>query len=106
VQRRVSYVSVPPDVWALARAFAAVLGETMPPPLRLITRVVDRLGPARARALLGQALTVEAQGSTSRTSRVLMQGLSFRLTVRPGVGASQRGAPPRRPCRPDGAGDR
>ncbi len=62
VQRRVSYVSVPPVVWALARAFAAVLGETMPPPLRIITRVVDRLGPARARALLGQALTVEAQG--------------------------------------------
>ncbi len=61
-QRRVSYVSVPPDVWALARAFAAVLGETMPPPLRLITRVVDRLGSDRARALLGQALTVEAQG--------------------------------------------
>ncbi len=62
VQRRVSYVSVPPAVWALARAFAAVLGETMPPPLRIITRVVDRLGPARARALLGQALAVEAQG--------------------------------------------
>jgi len=62
VQRRVSYVSVPPDVWALARAIAAVLGETLPPPLRIITRVVDRLGPARARALLGQALTVEAQG--------------------------------------------
>ncbi len=62
VQRRVSYVSVPPDVWALARAFAAVLDETMPPPLRIITRVVDRLGPARARALLGQALIVEAQG--------------------------------------------
>jgi len=62
VQQRVSYVSVPPDVWALARAFAAVLGETLPPPLRIITRVVDRLGPARARALLGQALTVEAQG--------------------------------------------
>ncbi len=61
-QRRVSYVAVPPDVWALARAFAAVLGETMPPPLRIITRVVDRLGPDRARALLGQALTVEAQG--------------------------------------------
>ncbi len=62
VQRRVSYVSVPPAVWALARAFAAVLGETLPPPLRIITRVVDRLGPDRARALLGQALTVEAQG--------------------------------------------
>jgi len=31
-------------------------------PLRLITRIVDRLGPDRARALLGQALTVEAQG--------------------------------------------
>ena len=46
----------------MARAFAAVLGETLPPPLRLITRVVDRLGPDRARALLGQALTVEAQG--------------------------------------------
>jgi len=61
-ERRVSYVSVPPDVWALARAFAAVLGETLPPPLRIITRIVDRLGPARARALLGQALTVEAQG--------------------------------------------
>jgi hypothetical protein len=58
----VSYVSVPPDVWALARAVAVVLGETMPPPIRLITRIVDRLGPARARALLGQALTVEAQG--------------------------------------------
>ncbi len=62
VQRRVSYVSVPPNVWALARAFAAVLSETMPPPLRIITRVVQRLGPDRARALLGQALTVEAQG--------------------------------------------
>ena len=56
------YVSVPPDVWALARAVAVVLGETLPPPIRLITRIVDRLGPARARALLGQALTVEAQG--------------------------------------------
>jgi len=32
------------------------------PPTRTITRAVDRLGPARARALLGQALTVEAQG--------------------------------------------
>ena len=61
-ERRVSYVSVPPDVWALARAFAAVLGETMPPPLRLITRTVQRLGPEQARAFLGQALTVEAQG--------------------------------------------
>jgi len=56
------YVSVPPDVWALARAVAVVLGETLPPPIRLITRIMDRLGPARARALLGQALTVEAQG--------------------------------------------
>jgi len=60
--RPVSYVSVPPDVWAVARAFAAVLGETMPPPIRTITRAVDRLGPARALALLGQALTIEAQG--------------------------------------------
>jgi len=56
------YVSVPPDVWALARAVAAVLDETMPPPIRTITRAVDRLGPDRARALLGQTLTVEAQG--------------------------------------------
>jgi len=39
-----------------------VLGETMPPPIRIITRAVDRLGPERARAVLGQALTVEAQG--------------------------------------------
>jgi len=81
VQRRVPYVSVPPDVWALARAFAAVLGETLPPPLRIITRVVDRLGPARARALLGQALTVEAQGGltlpdgTRRTSGVFFFSL-------------------------------
>jgi len=56
------YVSVPPDVWALARGIAAVLGETMPPPIRTITRVVDRLGADRARALLGQALTSEASG--------------------------------------------
>jgi len=61
-RRPVSYASVPPDVWALARAVAVVLGETLPPPVRLITRIVDRLGPDRARALLGQALTVEAQG--------------------------------------------
>ncbi len=60
--RPVSYVSVPPDVWALARGIAAVLGETLPPPIRTITRVVDRLGPDRARALLGQALTSEASG--------------------------------------------
>jgi len=60
--RPVSYVSVPPDVWALARGIAAVLGETMPPPIRTITRVVDRLGPDRARALLGQTLTSEASG--------------------------------------------
>jgi len=60
--RPVSYVSVPPAVWALARGIAAVLGETMPPPVRTITRVVDRLGPDRARALLGQALTSEASG--------------------------------------------
>jgi len=62
VPRPVSYVSVPPAVWALARGIAAVLGETMPPPIRTITRVVDRLGPDRARALLGQALTSEASG--------------------------------------------
>jgi len=49
-------------VWALARAVAVVLDETMPPPIRTITRAVDRLGPARARAVLGQALTVAAQG--------------------------------------------
>jgi len=61
-RRPPSYAVVPPDVWALARAVAAVLGETLPPPLRIITRIVDRLGPARARAFLGQALTVEAQG--------------------------------------------
>jgi len=60
--RPVSYVSVPPNVWALARAIAAVLDESMPPAIRTITRAVDRLGPARARAVLGQALTVEAQG--------------------------------------------
>ncbi len=61
-RRPVSYGFVPPDVWALARGIAAVLGETMPPPIRLITRAVDRLGPDRARAVLGQSLTVEAQG--------------------------------------------
>jgi len=61
-RRPLSYAVVPPDVWALARGIAAVLGETLPPPIHLITRIVDRLGPARARALLGQALTVEAQG--------------------------------------------
>jgi len=61
-RRPVSYGFVPPDMWALARGIAAVLGETMPPPIRLITRVVDRLGPERARAVLGQALTIEAQG--------------------------------------------
>jgi len=60
--RPVSYVSVPPAVWALARGIAAVLGETLPPPIRTITRVVDRLGPDRARALLGQTLTSEASG--------------------------------------------
>jgi len=60
--RPVSYVSVSPNVWALARAVAAVLDESMPPAIRTITRAVDRLGPARARAVLGQALTVEAQG--------------------------------------------
>jgi hypothetical protein len=27
-----SYAFVPPDVWALARGIAAVLGETLPPP--------------------------------------------------------------------------
>jgi len=61
-RRPVSYGFVPPDVWALARGIAAVLGETMPPPIRLITRVVERLGPDRTRAVLGQALTSEAQG--------------------------------------------
>ena len=61
-RRPVSYGFVPPDMWALARGIAAVLGETMPPPIRLITRVVDRFGPDRARAVLGQALTIEAQG--------------------------------------------
>ena len=62
VARPVLYASMPPDVWALARGIAVVLGETMPPPIRIITRAVDCLGPPRARALLGQALTVEAQG--------------------------------------------
>ena len=59
-RRPVSYGFVPPDVWALARGIAAVLGETLPSPIRTITRVVDRLGPDRARAVLGQALTIEA----------------------------------------------
>jgi len=58
----VPYGFVPPAVWALARGIAAVLGETLPPPIRFITRVVDRLGPDRARAFLGQTLTIEAQG--------------------------------------------
>jgi len=62
VRPPVSYAFVPPDVWALARGIAAVLGETMPPPIRIITRAVDRLGPERTRAVLGQALTVETQG--------------------------------------------
>ncbi len=53
-----AYVSVPPDVWALARSIAAVLGETMPSPIRIITRAVDRLGPDRVHALLGQAVAV------------------------------------------------
>ena len=61
-RRPPSYAFVSPAVWALARAIATVLGETLPPPLRTITRIVDRLGPDRARAFLGQALTVEAQG--------------------------------------------
>jgi len=60
--RPVLYVFVPPNVRALARAVAVVLDETMPPPIRTTTRAVDRLGPERARAVLGQALTVEAQG--------------------------------------------
>ena len=60
--RTVSYVSVSTNVWALARAVAAVLDESMPPAIRTITRAVDRLGPDRARAVLGQALTVEGQG--------------------------------------------
>jgi len=64
-----AYVSVPPDVWALACGIAAVLDETMPPPVRLITRAVDHLGPARARALLRQALTVEAQDGTGDGAR-------------------------------------
>jgi hypothetical protein len=58
----VSYAFVPPDVWALARGIAAVLGETMPSSIRLITRAVDRLGHERARAMLGQALTIAASG--------------------------------------------
>jgi len=57
----------PPDVWALARGIAAVLGEIMPPPIRIITRAVDRLGPDRARAVLGQALIVEAAGGLTLT---------------------------------------
>ncbi len=62
VRPPVSYAFVPSDVWALARGIAAVLGETMPPPVRTITRAVDCLGPEQARAVLGQALTVAAQG--------------------------------------------
>jgi len=58
----VSYAFVPPDVWALARGIAAVLGETMPSSIRLITRAVDRLGHERARPMLGQALTIAASG--------------------------------------------
>ena len=71
----------PPDVWALARGIAAVLGEIMPPPIRTITRAVDRLGPERARALLGQALTVEAQGGLTLPDghRRTLGGVFFHL---------------------------
>jgi len=37
MQRPVSSAVVPPDVWALAWGTAAVLGETLPPPVRIIT---------------------------------------------------------------------
>jgi len=91
VRSPVSYAVVPPDVWALAHAFAVVLGETMPPPIRLITRTVDRLitrtvdrlGPERARAVLGQALTVEAQdGFTLPDGRRRTPGGTFFYLVR------------------------
>ncbi len=79
--RPVSYVSVPPNVWALARAIAAVLDESMPPPIRTITRAVDRLGPERARAVLGQALTVEAAGGLTLPDgrRRTLGGVFFHL---------------------------
>jgi len=75
------YVSVSPDVWALARGISAVLGETMPPPARTITRAVDCLGPDRARALLVQALTVEAQGGLTLPDgrRRTLGGVFFHL---------------------------
>ncbi len=82
-RRPVSYGFVPPDVWALARGIAAVLGETMPPPIRLITRAVNRLGPERARAVLGQALTSEAQGRlTLPDGRRRTSGGTFLYLVR------------------------
>jgi len=81
VRPPVSYAFVPPDVWALARGIAAVLGETMPPPIRIITRAVDRLGPDRARALLGQALTIEAAGGLTLPDgrRRTLGGVFFHL---------------------------
>ncbi len=79
--RPVSYVSVPPNVWALARAVAVVLDETMPPPIRVITRAVDRLDPERARAVLGHALTVAAQGGLTLPDgrRRTLGGVFFHL---------------------------
>jgi hypothetical protein len=79
--RPVSYVSVPPNMWALARAFATVLAETLPPPIRTITRAVDRLGPECARAVLGQALTIEAQGGLTLPNghRRTLGGVFFHL---------------------------
>ncbi len=90
-RRPMSYGFVPPDVWALARGIAAVLGETLPPPIRLITRVVDRLGPDRARALLGQALTVETQGGlTLPDGRRRTPGGTFLYLVRTSAEVSRK----------------
>ncbi len=89
--RPVPYVSVPPNVWALARAVAVVLDETMPPAIRTITRAVDRLGPDRARSVLGQALIVEAQGGLTLPDgrRRTLGGIFFYL-VRTSDAISQK----------------
>ena len=77
----------------LAAAIAAQLGETLGGPLGQIRRVVQTLGAERARALLAEALAVEAQGGMlllDGSRRRTLGGVFFQLVREQTTGQERR----------------
>jgi hypothetical protein len=89
----------PPDTRTLVTKIAQQLGETQPGPLQQLRRIVQRLGPEAALAVLQETQAIEAQGGLllpDGSRRHTPGGVFFRL-VRERVSPEERAIlfPPR-----------